>query len=59
MSKKAKKTKPSRSLSANSAQRLKELEEENYRLRIENDILKEFRRLRLEKMKQQTKNARD
>ena len=59
MPKKSKKTKPSLSSSADSVQRLKELEEENYRLRMENDILKEFRRLRLEKRKQQTKNSRD
>ena len=59
MPKKSKKTKPSLSSSADSVQRLKELEEENYRLRMENDILKKFWRLRLEKRKQQTKNARN
>ena len=49
MPKKEKNTKPSLSSPTDSAQRLKELEEENYRLRMEIDILKEFRKLRLEK----------
>ena len=54
-----KKTKTSLSPSADSAQRLKELEEENYRLRMENDILIKFGRLRLEKRNLQTKNGRN
>ncbi|WP_028125703.1 helix-turn-helix domain-containing protein [Eremococcus coleocola] len=59
MSKKESKTKKTQPFTHDAAQRLKELEEENYKLRMENDILKKFRRLRLEKTKQQTKNSQD
>lgn len=59
VSKKENKTKQSKPIIKDDAQRLKELEEENYRLRMENDILKEFRRIRLEKTKQQTKNSQE